>query len=158
MLDAERSMRFIADFVGQWLRTRDLHATYIDLNFLVHQEKSQLDPDSSFHGIPEAMASETELSFNYVLKANRSLDELLTADYTYLNESLAKIYDIDGVQGQEMRKVDLHAESNRGGILRQGTMLVVTSNPRRTSPVKRGLYILENLLGTPPPPSSSRHS
>jgi hypothetical protein len=99
-----------------------------------------------------AMRQETELTFEHVVRNDRSLLELLDADYTFLNERLAKFYDIDGVTGTQMRKVTLPANSPRGGILSQATFLVTTSNPDRTSPVKRGLFILDNILGTPPPP------
>jgi hypothetical protein len=92
------------------------------------------------------------LSFEYILRNDRSLLELIEADYTFLNERLAKHYEIPGVTGEQMRKVTLPVNSPRGGVLTQGTFLVVTSNPDRTSPVKRGLFILDNLLGTPPPP------
>jgi hypothetical protein len=99
-----------------------------------------------------AMRLETELTFDYILKNDRSLLELLDSDYTFLNERLAGFYGIDGVTGEQMRKVSLAAESPRGGVLTQATVLIITSNPDRTSPVKRGLYVLENILGTPPPP------
>ncbi len=99
-----------------------------------------------------AMRKETEMHFAHVLDENRSLLELIDCDYTFLNERLAKHYGIDGVEGGEMRLVRLPPGNPRGGILTQGTMLAVTSNPDRTSLVKRGLFILENLLGTPPPP------
>jgi hypothetical protein len=99
-----------------------------------------------------AMRQETEMAFEYVLRNDRSLLELIDADYTFLNERLAKHYGIEGVTGEAMRKVPLPASSPRGGVLTQGTFLVVTSNPDRTSPVKRGLFILDNILGMPPPP------
>ena len=99
-----------------------------------------------------AMRSETEMLFEHIVRGNRSLLELLDSNYTFLNERLAKHYGIDGVKGDEMRRVDLPAGSPRGGILTQGTVLAVTSNPDRTSPVKRGLFILDNILGSPPPP------
>ena len=99
-----------------------------------------------------AMRRETELVFETILREDRPLTELLESDYTFLNEDLAKHYGIEDVTGDEMRMVKLPEESPRGGILTQGTMLAVTSNPDRTSPVKRGLYILDNILGTPPPP------
>jgi hypothetical protein len=99
-----------------------------------------------------AMRQETEKTFEYVLKQDRSLLELLDSDYTFLNEKLAKHYGITNVTGDEMRLVSLPDDSPRGGILTQGTTLAVTSNPTRTSPVKRGLFVLENVLGTPPPP------
>lgn len=100
----------------------------------------------------DAMRSETEMVFHRVLRENRSIVELLDSDYTYLNESLAKHYDIEGVEGEAMRLVQLPEGSPRGGVLTQGTVLAVTSNPTRTSPVKRGVFILENILGAPPPP------
>jgi hypothetical protein len=81
-----------------------------------------------------------------------SVLDLLTANYTFLNEPLAKFYGIDGVDGDQMRKVTLSKDDHRGGILTHGSILLVTSNPTLTSPVKRGLFVLENLLGTPAPP------
>ena len=98
------------------------------------------------------MRRETEMYFEHVLRQDRPLVELLESDYTFLNQRLAKHYGIEGVQGDSMRLVKLPAASHRGGILTQGTVLAVTSNPDRTSPVKRGLYILENILGSPPAP------
>ena len=100
----------------------------------------------------EAMQDETEMTFAYVLKQDRSLLELIEANYTFLNEELAKHYGIPGVTGKEMRLVQLAADSPRGGVLTQGTVLAVTSNPTRTSPVKRGVFILNSILGTPPAP------
>lgn len=99
-----------------------------------------------------AMLQETEMTFGYILKENRSLLELLESDYTFLNEELAKHYGIEGVEGTDMRKVTLPPDSPRGGVLTQGTTLAVTSNPTRTSPVKRGVFILDAILGTPPAP------
>ncbi len=104
--------------------------------------------------LQRAMRQETELYFEHVIRKDRSLAELLDSDYTFLNDRLAKHYDIDGVSGSNMRKVFLEPGSPRGGVLTQGTILAYTSNPTRTSPVKRGVFILENILGTPsaPPP------
>lgn len=99
-----------------------------------------------------AMRRETEMLLEYIVREDRSLLELIDANYTFLNEQLANHYGIEGVEGDKMRRVDLPEDSVRGGVLTQGTTLVVTSNPDRTSPAKRGLYVLENLLGTPPPP------
>ncbi len=99
-----------------------------------------------------AMRRETEMYFEHVLRQDRTLLELLDSDYTFLNERLAKHYAIEGVKGDSMRLVKLAAGNPRGGILTQGTVLAVTSNPDRTSPVKRGLYILDNILGSPPAP------
>ena len=92
------------------------------------------------------------MDFAYLLKEDRSLLELIECDYTFLNEDLAKHYGISGVTGPEMRKVMLPPGSPRGGVLTQGTTLAVTSNPTRTSPVKRGVFILNAILGTPPAP------
>jgi mono/diheme cytochrome c family protein len=99
-----------------------------------------------------SMRRETEMLFEHVLRNDRSLLELIDSDYTFLNEKLARQYGIDGVKGDEMRLVKLPPDSPRGGVLTQGTVLTITSNPDRTSPVKRGLFILDNVLGTPPPP------
>jgi hypothetical protein len=99
-----------------------------------------------------AMRRETEMLFEHVVREDRPLHELLDARYMFLNERLAKYYGIEGVQGDEMRRVDLPPDSPRGGLLTQGTILAVTSNPDRTSPVKRGLFILDNILGSPPAP------
>lgn len=90
---------------------------------------------------------------SYIIREDRSLLEVLDADYTFLNEKLAEHYGIEGVKGEEMRRVELPTDSPRGGVLTQASMLLITSNPTRTSPVKRGLFILENLLGTPAPPA-----
>jgi len=99
-----------------------------------------------------AMRRETEMLFEHILRKDRSLLELIDSDYTFLNERLAKHYGIEGVVGDAMRLVTLPPKSPRGGVLTQGTVLAVTSNPDRTSPVKRGLFILENILGVPPAP------
>ncbi len=102
----------------------------------------------------QAMRRETEMLFEHVLRNDRSLLELIDCDYTFLNERLARHYGIDGVRGEAMRLVKLPGDSVRGGVLTHGTVLAVTSNPDRTSPVKRGVFILDNILGTPPPPAT----
>ena len=101
-----------------------------------------------------ALRRETEMAFSYVMRENRSVLELLDADYTFLNERLARHYGLTNlnIKGGEMRKVSLTKDTPRGGILTHGSVLIVTSNPTRTSPVKRGLFVLENILGMPPPP------
>ena len=99
-----------------------------------------------------AMRQETENVFAYIVREDRSVLELLDSDYTFLNERLAQHYGIPNVTGQKMRRVTLPPDSPRGGILTEGTVLAVTSNPTRTSPVKRGVFILDNILGTPPLP------
>jgi hypothetical protein len=101
------------------------------------------------------MRREPEMVFADIVHQDRSVAELLDSDSTFLNERLAKLYGIPGVSGSEMRRVTLPKESPRGGLITMGSVLVVTSNPTRTSPVKRGQFILENILGmpTPPPPA-----
>lgn len=152
MLADEKADRFIRNFVGQWLQTRDLDTINIDARRVLGRDSGR-DVARVFNDeVRRAMREETELLFAYLLRDNRSVLELLTADYTFLNEPLANLYGIEGVQGREMRKVDLPSDSHRGGLLTHGSFLVVTSNPTRTSPVKRGLFVLENLLGAPTPP------
>ncbi|MEO8495054.1 MAG: DUF1588 domain-containing protein, partial [Planctomycetota bacterium] len=97
------------------------------------------------------MRRETELFFSYIVHEDRSVTELLVADYTFMNERLARHYGFPNVKGDGFQRVSL-AGTPRGGLLTQGSILTVTSNPTRTSPVKRGRWILENLLGEPPPP------
>jgi hypothetical protein len=98
------------------------------------------------------MKTETELFFQCIVNEDRSVLDFLDARYTFLNEQLAKHYGIDGVQGSDFRRVVLTGDQ-RGGILTQASLLTVTSNPTRTSPVKRGKWVMENLLGTPLPPA-----
>ncbi len=103
--------------------------------------------------VRSAMRKETEMSFDFIVRQDRSLLDLIDADYVFVNEKLASLYEIEGIRGKDMQRVTLPAGSPRGGVLTQGTMLAVTSNPTRTSPVKRGLFILDNILGTPAPPA-----
>jgi len=114
---------------------------------LYQAPKPELTPD-----LRRAMLRETEMGFAYLLKEDRSLLELIECDYVFLNDKLAEHYGIPGVVGSEMRRVTLPAGSVRGGVLTSGTTLAVTSNPTRTSPVKRGVFILNAILGTPPAP------
>ena len=100
----------------------------------------------------EAFTRETELWFESQIRDDRSVLEVLTSDYTYLNERLAKHYGIPGVRGNHFRRVALPAGSPRRGVLGHGSVLTATSYANRTSPVKRGVWVLENLLGAPPPP------
>jgi hypothetical protein len=98
------------------------------------------------------MREETSLFFMSLVRENRSIDELIHADYTFLNEELARtLYDRDDVQGETMRRVSLN-NSHRGGVLSQPSVLAVTSSYKQTSPIKRGIYVLDTILGTPPPP------
>jgi len=103
----------------------------------------------------DSMRRETEMLFAHLVETDADLIELIDCDYTFLNERLAKQYGIEGVEGREMRRFELKPEHHRGSILTHGSLLTVTSNPDRTSPVKRGLFILDNILGMPtgaPPP------
>lgn len=151
MIEQEWRLRVgVGNFVGQWLKTRDVHNVAIDVRrVLAYREDEKVFQ----WPVREAMKRETETMFRYIIEQDRPIHELLNADYSFLNEKLAKFYGIDGVDGDDMQKVDLPADSHRRGILTHGSVLLVTSNPTRTSPVKRGLFILENLLGTPAPPA-----
>lgn len=148
MLLDPKADRMIANFVGQWLQARDVETmnmrpeVILNLSFLVaHKTFSR--------SLRTDMRRETEALFRHVLQHDLPATDLVSGDYTFLNERLANYYGIPGVTGESLQKVSGH----RGGLLTQGTFLVVTSNPTRTSPVKRGLFVLENLLGTPPPPA-----
>jgi hypothetical protein len=114
----------------------------------IRNARGRLDAD-----VRRDMAKETERMFSYVLRENRSIVELIESDYAFLNRRLAKHYDLPEIEGDQLRKVQLPPDSVFGGVLTQGTFLLVTSNPTRTSPVKRGLFILDNILGTPAPPA-----
>jgi mono/diheme cytochrome c family protein len=111
--------------------------------------KGEVDLDGEMR---EAMQKETEMYFRHIVKRDRPITEFIDSDYTFLNEKLATLYGVPGVTGTDLRLVTLPPGSQRGGVLTQASTLVVTSNPDRTSPVKRGLFILHNFLGTPPPP------
>ncbi|HKS36610.1 MAG TPA: DUF1592 domain-containing protein, partial [Verrucomicrobiae bacterium] len=117
--------------------------------FRRRQNRPQVELDRDLR---RALRQETEMLFAHVLRTDRSVLELINSGYTFLNERLARHYGITNVFGNEMRRVDLPEDHPRGGVLTHGSVLIVTSNPTRTSPVKRGLFILDNLLGTPPPP------
>ncbi|MFM1903510.1 MAG: hypothetical protein RLZZ440_1410 [Planctomycetota bacterium] len=154
MLADPRSDAFVTNFVGQWLQTRDVESKAVDVEGLYRNrgwDSWRLARLFSWE-VREAMRQETELLFAHVLRERLPATDLLVAPITFLNEPLARFYGIDGVSGPEMRLVDIAGESGRGGLLSHGSILLVTSNPNRTSPVKRGLFVLDNLLGTPPPP------
>jgi len=141
MLDDPRSQAFVSNFGGQWLYLRNL-------------ETITPDPDifpGFDEGLRQAFRRETELFFESILRENRSVFDLLDANYTFLNQRLAEHYGVRGVYGSQFRRVAL-SDPNRGGLLGQGSILTVTSYPNRTSVVQRGKWILENLLGAPPPP------
>ncbi|MCX6950743.1 MAG: DUF1588 domain-containing protein [Verrucomicrobia bacterium] len=102
--------------------------------------------------IRTAMKQETEAYFDHIVREDRSVLDLLQSNYTFVNDQLAPVYGIPNITGRHMRRVELPADSVRGGVLTMGSVLTVTSNPTRTSPVKRGKWILENILGAPPAP------
>jgi len=141
MLADPRSEALSTRFAALWLRLQDLQ---------------KVDPDALSYPyfdeiLADAMYRETVLLFDSLVREDRSVLELLTADYTFANERLARHYGIPGVTGAEFRRVD-YADDHRRGVLGHGSVLVMTSHGNRTSPVKRGLWVLEVLLGTPPPP------
>jgi len=142
MLTDPRSSALADNFAGQWLELRNLDVVKPDPGKF---------PDWSPE-LRDAMKQETRLFFDSMLRENRPLGEFLDARYTFLNERLAKHYGIEGVSGPEFRKVEL-TTGQRGGILSQGSVLTVSSYPTRTSVVIRGKYILNNILGSPPPPA-----
>ena len=141
MLADPRSAALAKNFAGQWLRLRNISGA--------------LPSDVIFPNFGESLREdfvrETELFFDSIMREDRSVLDLLTADYTFLNERLARHYDIRGVYGADFRRVTL-VDDNRRGLLGQGSILTVTSYGERTSPVGRGKWVLENVLGTPPPP------
>lgn len=142
MLQDERAQALVDNFADQWLYLRNLESVSPD---------GRLFPDFD-DNLRQALRKETERLFGVVLTENRSVLEMLQSDQTYLNERLAKHYGIAHVYGDRFRHVALNPEDKRGGLLRQGSILTVTSYATRTSPVIRGNWILENLLGTAPPP------
>jgi hypothetical protein len=151
MLDDPKSERFVRNFVGQWLQTRDIATNNVNASKVLGINNTEADKIYS-RSARSAIGPETEAMFAHILQNDRPATELLNADYTFLNEALAKFYGIEGVSGSNMRKVDLDPETHRGGLLTHASFLVVTSNPTRTSPVKRGLFVLDNILGMAPPP------
>jgi len=142
MIQDPKSDSMVTNFAGQWLQFRSLNTVTPD-----PAKYPSFTPE-----LRDAMRRESELFFTEIMRSNRSLIDFLDADFTYLNETLARHYGIDGIQGDAFQRVTLDANSQRGGILTQGSVLTLTSNPTRTSPVLRGKWILEQILGTPPPP------
>ncbi|MBI3858511.1 MAG: DUF1592 domain-containing protein [Planctomycetes bacterium] len=142
MLADPRARTLATSFAAQWLHLRNLEDAVPD---------RRLFPDFD-DNLRQSMRRETELLFEEILREDRSVTGLLQSGHAYLNERLAKHYGIPHVYGTHFRRVELDPESRRGGILRQGSVLTVTSYATRTSPVLRGKWVLENLFGTPPPP------
>jgi hypothetical protein len=143
MLADARSQALVQNFAGQWLYLRNVPAVTPNLDMF---------PDFD-EGLRQDLRHETELFFGAIVSENRSALELIDADYTYLNERLARHYAIPNIYGSRFRRVELgDLAPVRGGLLGQGSILTVTSHADRTSPVLRGKWILENILGTPPAP------
>jgi mono/diheme cytochrome c family protein len=142
MLADPRSEALVNNFAGQWLHIRNVSGFRPSPELLFHFDDN----------LRNAFARETELFFDSVIRENRSVLDLLDADYTFLNERLARHYGIAGVYGERFRRVSLPPDSVRRGLLGQGSILTDTSRANRTSPVMRGKWILENIFGTPPPP------
>jgi hypothetical protein len=142
MLDDPRADALATRFAGQWLRLQDLFKVRPDPNFYPNFDEN----------LASAMRTETEMLFNYLVDGNRDMLELYTADYTFVNARLAAHYGIPGVGGDDFQMVKYPEGAGRRGLLGQGSVLVLTSLPNRTSPVLRGKWIMEVLMGTPAPP------
>ena len=141
MLDDRRSSAFVSNFAGQWLFLRNLAQVKPDQDAFPRFDAS----------LRQSFERETELFFEAVLRENRPVTDLLSANFTYLNQRLAEHYNIPNVYGSQFRRITL-TDPSRGGLLGQGSILAVTSYPNRTSVVQRGKWVLENLLGAAPPP------
>jgi hypothetical protein len=141
MLADPKAAAFTENFVGQWLGLRDIDFT--EPSHVLYPEYDEM--------LREAMVRETEMFFTEILTHDLSLANFTAADFSLLNERLARHYGIPGVEGSEFRKVSLPPESHRGGVLTMASILKVTANGTSTSPVMRGAWVLDRILGTPPP-------
>jgi len=141
MLEDPRSAALVSDFAGQWLHIRNVAGFRPSPEVLFHFDDN----------LRQAFVRETELFVESIIREDRSVLDLLDADYTFLNERLARHYGIPGVFGERFRRVSLPPDSVRRGLLGQGSILTDTSRANRTSPVIRGKWILENIFGAPPP-------
>jgi hypothetical protein len=139
MLADPRSQSLVDGFATQWLNLRNLESASPDPDIFPFDDQ-----------LRSAMQRETELFFAAVMKDDRPVTDFLDGRYTFVNEQLAKHYGIEGVEGDEFRRVSLEGYP-RAGVLTHASILTITSDPTRTSPVKRGKWIMENILGTPPP-------
>jgi hypothetical protein len=142
MLSDEKSLRLVHNFGSQWLRLRNLDAISPDLRMF---------PDFD-ENLRRGFQRETELLLQSIIQNDEPITRLIDSPYTFLNERLAKHYAIPSVRGSHFRRVDLPPDSNRGGVLRNGSVLMVTSYATRTAPTIRGQFVLDTFLGTPPPP------
>jgi hypothetical protein len=182
MLADSRAESLARNFTGQWLQARDVEGIASNPREIIVRDAGEeetirnlrtawragdeatakklaayidklVDTKPDFDGdMRKAMRSETETFFGHVVREDRPVTDLIDSNYTFINDKLALLYGMPAVEGSEMRRVDLPPGSPRGGVLTQASALFVTSNPDRTSPVKRGLFVLANFLGTPPPP------
>ena len=142
MLADSRSESMVTNFAAQWLYLRDIETKVPDELLFPNFDET----------LRTAFRRETELFLNSILREDRSVLDLLTANYTFVNERLAQQYGIPNIQGSYFRKVTFPDGSPRGGLLGQGSILAITSYANRTSPVLRGKWVLENILSSPPPP------
>jgi hypothetical protein len=142
LLAGDGSRRFIQDFAAEWLDLDQIDFTQPDTKLF-----PQFDPI-----VQRAMLNETHSYLEKMLAENLGIDKLFASDFTFLNSRLARFYDIEGVEGDAMRQVSLRPEDRRGGVLTQGAILKVTANGSNTSPVVRGVWVSERLLGVPIPP------
>jgi mono/diheme cytochrome c family protein len=141
MLQDSRAQAMVANFAGQWLLLRNLRTLQPDPDVFPYFDDN----------LREAFQQETELFFQSIMREDRSVIDLLSANYTYINQRLAEYYGIPNVYGSHFRRVTL-TDEQRGGLLTQGSILSATSYANRTAPTLRGKWIMENVLGTPPPP------
>jgi hypothetical protein len=142
MLLDPKSQSLVDNFGGQWLQVRKLESVKPDgKRFPEFDEYLRL-----------SMARETQVFFSSIIREDRSILDFIDADYSYLNERLARFYNVPNITGPEFRKVSFSPDSHRGGLLTQASVLTISSYANRTSPVLRGKWVLENLVGTPPPP------
>ncbi|HTM03314.1 MAG TPA: DUF1592 domain-containing protein [Vicinamibacterales bacterium] len=141
MLEDPKAESIVDNFAGQWLQLRNLKSK---------QPNSHEFPDFD-DDLRQALLTEMNLFFGSIMREDRNILDLMTADYTFVNERLAKHYGIPNVYGSHFRRITLPDDTRRG-LLGKGAILMVTSHPHRTSPVLRGKFVLDNLLGTPPPP------
>jgi hypothetical protein len=142
MLADSRSRALVTNFAEQWLYLRNLDSTHPDMRAFAGFDDN----------LRQAFRTETEMFFESILREDRSITDLLHANYSFLNERLAKHYEIPNVYGSRFRRVTFQDGEMRGGLLRQGSILAVTSYATRTAPVIRGKWILSNIMGVPPPP------
>ena len=141
MLQDPKSSAFVENFSGQWLQLRNLSQANPDMEYFPEFDEQ----------LREAMLKETQLYFETILHEDRSILEFLDSEFTYLNERLAQHYGINNIQGDKFQRVELQ-DGQRGGLLGQASILTISSYPTRTSPVLRGLWVLDNILGQRPPP------